>query len=39
MRDRVTLTHHRDTGTQELIEPDGLEQLTVTIDLPDPYHS
>lgn len=30
------------TGTppqQELIEPDGLEQLTVTIDLPDPYHS
>jgi Calcineurin-like phosphoesterase len=30
------------TGTpakQELIEPDGLEQLTVTVDLPDPYHS
>jgi 3',5'-cyclic AMP phosphodiesterase CpdA len=29
------------TGTaaqQELIEPDGLEQLTLTIDLPDPYH-
>ena len=24
---------------QELIEPDGLEQLTVTVDLPDPYHS
>jgi hypothetical protein len=24
---------------QELIEPSGLEQLTVTIDLPDPYHS
>ena len=23
----------------ELIEPPGLEQLTVTIDLPDPYHS
>jgi hypothetical protein len=23
---------------QELIEPHGLEQLTVTIDLPDPYH-
>jgi len=23
----------------ELIEPDGLEQLTVTIDLPDPYHN
>jgi hypothetical protein len=34
----LTLT----TGTpaqQELIEPDGLEQLTVTIDLPDPYHN
>jgi len=34
----LTLT----TGTpakQELIEPDGLEQLTVTVDLPDPYHS
>jgi 3',5'-cyclic-AMP phosphodiesterase len=30
------------TGTpaeQELIEPRGLEQLTLTIDLPDPYHS
>jgi hypothetical protein len=30
------------TGTaaeQELIEPDGLDQLTLTIDLPDPYHS
>ncbi len=24
---------------QRLIEPSGLEQLTVTIDLPDPYHS
>jgi 3',5'-cyclic AMP phosphodiesterase CpdA len=24
---------------QQLIEPPGLEQLTVTIDLPDPYHS
>jgi 3',5'-cyclic AMP phosphodiesterase CpdA len=24
---------------QELIEPDGLEQLTLTVDLPDPYHS
>jgi 3',5'-cyclic AMP phosphodiesterase CpdA len=23
----------------ELIEPHGLEQLTVTVDLPDPYHS
>ena len=34
----LTLT----TGTpaqRELIEPDGLEQLTLTIDLPDPYHS
>jgi hypothetical protein len=34
----LTLT----TGTpaeQELIEPHGLEQLTVTVDLPDPYHS
>jgi 3',5'-cyclic-AMP phosphodiesterase len=30
------------TGTpaqQELIEPDGLEQFTLTIDLPDPYRS
>ena len=30
------------TGTpaqQELIEPDGLQQLTLTIDLPDPYPS
>ena len=30
------------TGTlakQELIEPDGLEQHTVTVDLPDPYHN
>ena len=24
---------------QELIEPGGLDQLTVAIDLPDPYHS
>ena len=34
----LTLT----TGTparQELIEPEGLEQFTVTVDLPDPYHS
>jgi 3',5'-cyclic-AMP phosphodiesterase len=34
----LTLT----TGTpaeQEFIEPNGLEQLTLTIDLPDPYHS
>lgn len=22
----------------ELVEPDGLEQLTLTVDLPDPYH-
>ena len=30
------------TGTpaqQELIEPDGLQQFTLTIDLPDPYHT
>ncbi len=30
------------TGTraqQELIEPDGLEQHTITVDLPDPYPS
>jgi len=30
------------TGTpaeQELIEPDGFEQLTLTVDLPDPYRS
>jgi hypothetical protein len=34
----LTLT----TGTpaqQELTEPRGLEQLTLTVDLPDPYHS
>jgi Icc protein len=34
----LTLT----TGTpadHELIEPDGLEQLTLSIDLPDPYHT
>lgn len=30
---------HQYRQEQELIEPDGLEQLTVTIDLPDPYHS
>ncbi len=24
---------------QELIEPHGLQHLTLTIDLPDPYHS
>ena len=26
-------------ASHELIEPDGLEQLTLSIDLPDPYHS
>ena len=26
-------------ANQELIEPDGLEQHTVTVDLPDPYHN
>jgi 3',5'-cyclic-AMP phosphodiesterase len=36
----VSLTLTTETpAEQELIEPDGLEQLTVTIDLPDPYHS
>ena len=24
---------------QELIEPDGLEQHTITVDVPDPYHN
>ncbi len=24
---------------RELIEPDGLEQHTITVDLPDPYHN
>jgi len=26
------------SAEQELVEPDGLEQLTLTVDLPDPYH-
>jgi 3',5'-cyclic AMP phosphodiesterase CpdA len=26
------------SARQELVEPDGLEQLTLTVDLPDPYH-
>lgn len=26
------------SAEHELIEPDGLEQLTLTVDLPDPYH-
>jgi hypothetical protein len=34
----LTLTT-RTPPQQELIEPGGLEQLTVTIDLPDPYYS
>jgi calcineurin-like phosphoesterase family protein len=36
----VSLTLTTETpAEQELIEPHGLEQLTLTIDLPDPYHS
>jgi hypothetical protein len=36
----VSLTLGTDTAPeQELIEPHGLEQLTLTIDLPDPYHT
>ena len=36
----VSLTLATGTPAQhELIEPDGLQQLTLTIDLPDPYHS
>lgn len=34
----LTLTT-RTPATQELIEPNGLEQLTLTVDLPDPYHT
>jgi hypothetical protein len=35
----VSLTFTAGTlAKQELIEPDGLEQHTVTVDLPDPYH-
>ncbi len=26
-------------ANQELIEPDGIEQHTITVDLPDPYHN
>ena len=36
----VSLTFTTGTLAQpEFIEPDGLEQLTVTVDLPDPYQS
>jgi len=36
----VSLTLGPETAQRhELIEPRGLEQLTVTVDLPDPYHS
>jgi hypothetical protein len=36
----VSLTLATETpAQQELIEPDGLQQLTLTIDLPDPYPS
>jgi hypothetical protein len=36
----VSLTLGTETpAKQELIEPPGLEQFTLTIDLPDPYHS
>ena len=36
----VSLTFTAGTlANQELIEPDGLEQHTVTVDLPDPYHN
>ena len=36
----VSLTFTAETlAKQEFIEPDGLEQLTVTVDLPDPYRS
>jgi hypothetical protein len=34
----LTLTNGKPVE-HELIEPGGLEQLTVTIDLPDPYHN
>jgi 3',5'-cyclic AMP phosphodiesterase CpdA len=39
VRDRVAHAHYRTPAQQELIEPDGLEQHTVTVDLPDPYHN
>jgi hypothetical protein len=36
----VSLTFTTGTPAQpEFIEPAGLEQLTVSVDLPDPYHS
>ena len=36
----VSLTFTAGTlAEQEPIEPDGLEQHTITIDLPDPYHN
>lgn len=36
----VSLTFTAETlANQELIEPDGLEQHTITVDLPDPYHN
>jgi hypothetical protein len=36
----VSLTFTAGTlAKQEVIEPDGLEQHTVTVDLPDPYHN
>ena len=35
----VSLTFTTGTPAEpEFIEPDGLEQLTVSVDLPDPYH-
>jgi 3',5'-cyclic AMP phosphodiesterase CpdA len=35
----VSLTLAAEAAAQpELVEPDGLEQLTLTVDLPDPYH-
>jgi hypothetical protein len=36
----VSLTLSAGTlAQQELIEPDGLEQHTITVDVPDPYHN
>ena len=36
----VSLTFTAGTpAQQELIEPDGLEQHTITVDVPDPYHN
>ena len=39
VRDRVTDIHRRDAGQAGVHRPDGLEQHTVTVDLPDPYHN